>query len=145
MKGTITVDGVILEFAFVAASVLSRKFPLAVLYTIIVIPFVFATTWPYLNPLSLLLVLEPHPPIHTPIEILKFPKPMGLIILPIAFINISIGMDKPAMTVCLIVEPVSLVAGTILPYLDAEAMSLLALPLPVVDGTRGEFDWFPEF
>jgi hypothetical protein len=58
--------------------------------------------------------------------------PDGLLIPP-RYVAVSIGVDKPSMSVSEIVLPVALVDGAIRPLLLAESVALLVFPLADVD------------
>lgn len=46
-----------------------------------------------------------------------------LVVLPVALVDISIGMNEPPSAIGLVVLPVTLVAGSIQPDLDAAAVT----------------------
>jgi hypothetical protein len=63
---------------------------------------------------------------------------IGLIIYPVAFVNITIHMNKLAMTMGSVVLPLTFVPGPIWPDLDTDAISETSDPLASVCGASFE-------
>lgn len=61
--------------------------------------------------------------------------PIGLIVDPIAFVNISVNVSEFALAMRPVILPVALIEGSISPGLFSMAVSESALPLTLVQGT----------
>lgn len=60
---------------------------------------------------------------------------VGLIIYPVAFIDVAVNMDELPMSMCAIVTPLALIAGTIRPHLLTVPISKASYPLAGVRRT----------
>ena len=56
---------------------------------------------------------------------------MGLVILPLAFVDVSISVDKLALAVGLVIVPFANVLGSVRPLLNSFAFAKLARRIPV--------------
>ena len=63
---------------------------------------------------------------------------VGLIIDPVAFVDVAIYMYELSVAMCAVVFPLALVAGAIRPHLNAVAISETPDPLSLVGRTRLE-------
>ena len=67
---------------------------------------------------------------------------MSLIIEPLALVDITISMYQSAITIGHVLFPVTLIDGSILPYLLTFAISKPVLtPLPLIDSRVVNFKW----
>lgn len=65
---------------------------------------------------------------------------MSLIIYPLPFVDISIGMNQFSLTVGLVLAPESIVLRAIWPFLGTLSISLIVKPLALVDSSVLESD-----
>ena len=68
---------------------------------------------------------------------------VSLVILPFTIEYVSVYMPELALSMCLVVLPLTLVPSTIRPNLDPTAVSNRTPPLSFVDGTVFEFIFIP--
>jgi hypothetical protein len=66
---------------------------------------------------------------------------LGLVVDPLAFVNISVSVHQLALSIGFIVLPLTFVAGAIGPQLGALAVAHCIEPLPGVDCTVFESEW----
>lgn len=82
----------------------------------------------------MLQVIFPKALILGSIHVLVDTTAIGLVICPVAVIDIAIDMDKATFTMGSILSPLSTVLGSVIPSLLAEPISESTLPLTFVDG-----------
>lgn len=59
--------------------------------------------------------------------------PMGFVVLPLALVDIAINVLEPPFSLSLVVLPITIILGTVWPYLLTSAVPLLTRPLTFVD------------
>jgi len=60
---------------------------------------------------------------------------MGLVVLPVAVVDVTVSVDEAPAAVCLVVLPESFVEGAVNPNLNALAVLLVSDPLALVLST----------
>jgi len=73
----------------------------------------------------------------------KLAMPVGLVLEPLSAVDISVGMAKPANTMSFVMAELSIVAPSVRPGHGALAMALVSKPLPGVDGIARKLDHSP--
>jgi hypothetical protein len=61
--------------------------------------------------------------------------PVGLILLPLTIEHVTVDVVETAFPMCLVVEPLSLVASTVLPCLRTRSIAVGASPFAFIDCT----------
>jgi hypothetical protein len=99
----------------------------AMLHAVLIVANVRSSINPYLFTLSLLDIMYPVTLISTAILVNVHPKSMSLIVQKLPNIDVTPAMPKRALATGLVVLPLPFVHGSILPFVDAVAISLLPL------------------
>lgn len=115
---------IVLEVTFVGAPICPASFSLTTLSTCNKVADKGRFVRPDLHPQSVLLVFDPEATMFCTICVHIGTKAIGLIIRPIALINVSISMDQSAIVIDAIIEKIALVETTIRPDDQARSMTL---------------------
>lgn len=86
-------DVVQAELPSIAGPVVPKEFPHSVLRTIDVGTLIASLVWPNLTTFPMLFVFLPLSFVHGTVEVDVFPCPIGLVILPLALVNVPIRVD----------------------------------------------------
>ena len=97
--------------------------PISFFPPVLVVALVAGVVRPVCLPLSMLHIITPHSfkfgavaaPVHS--------KAIAFVRFKLSFIHVSIGVPESASPFSLVLRPVAFVAGTVRPYLDAEAVT----------------------
>ena len=114
--------------------------------TALVVALVSGVIGPCLNAIAVLAILFPVSDVLGAVKMLIGSSSLGLVIVPVALVDIAVCVDKSSLAVRLIVFPVSDVLATIFPDLGTFALTMAIFhPLSVVNGTvvklvRGSVD-----
>ena len=79
----------------------------------------------------MLFVVDPVALILSAVCMCILTKPMSLIILPVAIVNVTIRVDKTAAAVCFVIFPVSFIYAAVGPDLITPSVSLFCLRIPL--------------
>ena len=93
------------------------------LLTIQVGAFVAGLTWPYLDAVTVLLVVEPLTLVDRSLIMSVLALTVGLIILPLSFILVAIGVYQSAHPASLALDPLAAVKRAIWPDLRSVTMA----------------------
>ena len=72
-------------------------------------PLVSCLIWPRLYSVTVLLVILPIACVDSPIVMHILTLPVSFVVEPLALINVTVGMDQAADTICFAVLPLTLV------------------------------------
>ena len=137
------VNVIVLKFALEARAVCPVKQSLAYHYmrknstvflAFLVLTGVFSSVGPGFYAFALLFVIFPVAFELSPIGVLVNTIAMGLVGLPVALVDIAVGVDETAFAVGLVVPPVAFKVRPVLPDLNASAVTLAIFPLALIDG-----------
>ena len=88
---------------------------------------------PSLKSLAVLSVPYPITHILRPVGVQVLSKPLRLVIAPFSLVNIAVSVRKFPGSASFVIDSVALILASVLPSLDAESVSLVVFPLPLVD------------
>lgn len=135
---SVPVDFVVVPASFEVAAISPVIPPLSLLLSFVIVPDVLRIIRPSFRTFSMLEVILPLSLVHCPIGLLVHSVAIGLVILPLAFVDVTVDVIELALAACLVVLPLALVLGPVGPHLDSEAVPFLLFPLPFVNRTTFE-------
>ena len=120
---------IVVKLALEVATILPLKQPLAVLFTSMVLTCVSGSVHPVLFTLAMMLIVQPLTFILSAVGMKVGPFTIGLVILPVAHVHVSIGVNDPTEALLPVVDKKAVVAGAVRPDLSATAVPNRARPL----------------
>ena len=101
-----------------------------------VVAFIARLVSPRLNPVPMLQVVFPHTLVLGPIHVLVNTASVGLVVGPVAIVDITVDMNKTTFAMSTILSPFTAIPGPIVPRLLTEAVSEATFPLTGVNSAR---------
>jgi hypothetical protein len=123
------------KLSFVVAAFREYKLSLAVLSSSFILPAILGAIGPSLFSLAVLLILEPLTLVLSAVGVYVLALPMSHVIQPFAFIEVAICMIKLAVPGCSIKTVIALIAATVGPLLNTEAIAKGSQPFSSIDPT----------
>mmetsp|Transcript_32057 Transcript_32057/g.70101 ORF Transcript_32057/g.70101 Transcript_32057/m.70101 type:complete len:301 (+) Transcript_32057:211-1113(+) len=128
----LAVDLVVEEVAVVGRALWPCKLPYSVLLSGPILALETRVVRPLLNSMTLFLVVLPLTDIPRAVCVVVDAFPVGLVITPLALVDVPVGMHELAEAFSEAVSPLAIETGAIWPLLHSVAVPLVALPLSSV-------------
>mmetsp|Transcript_26105 Transcript_26105/g.75352 ORF Transcript_26105/g.75352 Transcript_26105/m.75352 type:complete len:259 (+) Transcript_26105:181-957(+) len=138
-----SVHGVVDELPNERGPVRRDEDPVAVLLAIPVVALEARAVVPHLEASAGLHVLLPFALVRGAVRVLELAPAVRLVVRPLAFVDVAIGMGKSPEAASTIVFELALVSSTVGPAQDTSAVPPPVAPLPGVDHTAAQVDGAP--
>ena len=98
---------------------------------------------PDLNAKAMLSILDPVPDELGTVAMLVRALAMRLVVEPVSFVDVAVGVDQAAFSICFVILPIAYELRSITPYLRASTFAItgLKVPLALVDSSIIQFKW----
>jgi hypothetical protein len=129
----VSLDVVAPKLPLVSVAVQPTEGTVTFFHALDVVALVLGSICPFLMPIAVLFVVVPLARVGGAILVEVNSSALCLVIDPLAFVDVSPGLDQSPLSVGHILRPVPFVEGAIFPDLSSSAFAFAVLPLAVVD------------